>query len=336
MAESFCAGSSGFWRSRAQGELGAEGFRYPSLTMKLRIQHRTTYRYAEKVIFGPHRLMLRPREGHDVQIERSVLEIAPAHRIDWIRDVYGNSLAVAHFSERASELMVYSDLVINHFETNPFDFFLEPEAARYPFFYHHETALELSALLQPVYPDDATRVREWLDQFWQPGQTTDTLALLQRINGQISHTFRYEVRHEPGVQSPAKTLEKNSGSCRDFATLFIEACRCLGLGARFVSGYILSGTGAGASTHAWAEIYLPGGGWKGFDPTLGLLTTAQHIPTAVSRHPENAMPIAGSFLGPSSAFVSVEVEVHVGEINSATPVPATSLLPQAQLMRQTG
>lgn len=285
--------------------------------MKLRIQHRTTYHYAEKVMFGPHRLLLRPREGHDIQIERSMLEVTPAHRIDWIRDVYGNSIAVATFSERGSELMVYSDLVLNHFEANPFDFQIDPAAAQYPFLYDYETALELSALVQLVYPDDAARVRAWLTQFWQAGQTVDTLTLLQQMNSHIHNAFQYQIRNEPGVQSPSTTLQKNSGSCRDFATLLIEACRCLGLGARFVSGYILSGgaPGAGASTHAWAEVYLPGGGWKGFDPTWGLLTTSQHVPVAVSRHPEHATPISGSFTGPGSAFLNVEVNVRVEQIS---------------------
>lgn len=285
--------------------------------MKLRIQHRTTYHYAEKVIFGPHRMLLRPREGHDIQIVESVLEVTPAHRIDWIRDVYGNSIAVANFSERASELMVYSDLVLNHFETNPFDFQIEPGAVHYPFAYDAETALELAALIQLVYPGDAPSVQQWLGQFWQPGQSIDTLALLQQMNGFINRSLQYQRRDEQGVQSPSETLAKNSGSCRDFAALFIEACRCLGLGARFVSGYILSGgaPGSGASTHAWAEVYLPGGGWKGFDPTWGLLTTSQHVPVAVSRHPESASPISGSFTGPTGAFLNVEVDVRVEQIN---------------------
>lgn len=303
--------------------------------MKLRIQHRTTYRYSEKVLFGPHRMMLRPREGHDIQIEQSVLEVTPAHRTDWLRDVYGNSIAVAHFNERASELMVYSDLTLNHFETNPFDFHLEAEAVSYPFGYDPETALQLTALIQTAYPRDAARVRDWLGQFWRAGQTIDTLVLLQKLNGHINHAFRYQIRHEPGVQSPAQTLEKNSGSCRDFATLFIEACRCLGLGARFVSGYILSGggTGIGASTHAWAEVYLPGGGWKGFDPTMGLVTTSQHVPVAVSRHPENAMPISGSFTGPTSAFLNVEVNVRVEEI-TASQTQRSGASPQIQLIQK--
>jgi transglutaminase-like putative cysteine protease len=303
--------------------------------MKLRIQHRTTYRYSEKVIFGPHRMMLRPREGHDIQIEQSVLHISPAHRINWIRDVYGNSIAVVHFTERASELMIYSDLLLNHFEVNPFDFYIEPEAFQYPFLYDLKTSLELSALTQPVYFSNIARVREWIGQFWRPGQTTGTLFLLQQLNGHIYRTFRYQARNEPGVQSPSNTLEKNSGSCRDFATLFIEACRCLGLGARFVSGYIVSGgaTGVGASTHAWAEVYLPGVGWKGFDPTLGLLTTSQHIPVAVSQHPENAMPISGSFTGPSNACLGAEVTVCVAETSPVQQGLPRPFLPQAQFNR---
>jgi transglutaminase-like putative cysteine protease len=134
------------------------------------------------------------------------------------------------------------------------------------------------------------------------------------------------------VPSPAITLQKNSGSCRDFATLFIEACRCLGLAARFVSGYMLGGaaTGVGASTHAWAEVYLPGGGWKGFDPTLGLLTTTQHVPVAVSRHSEHAMPVTGSFVGPGSAFLGIEVDVRVEEISPARQFFSRPILQQTQ------
>ena len=283
--------------------------------MKIRIQHQTVYRYAEKVAFGQHRMLLRPREGHDIHIEQSILEVQPAHCIRWIRDVYGNSIAVVDFTERASELTVYSEVLLNHFDANPFDFHIEAEAIQYPFLYSYEAFLELASLLTPAYPEDASSVRDWLGQFWKPGQVVGTLDLLQSLNRNINQRFHYEIRNEPGVQSPSRTLSKVSGSCRDFATLFIEACRCLGLGARFVSGYILAGdaTGTGSSTHAWAEIYLPGGGWKGFDPTLGVLTTSQHVAIAVSRHPENATPISGSFLGPGSAYLGTEVKVRVVE-----------------------
>jgi transglutaminase-like putative cysteine protease len=292
--------------------------------MKLRIQHRTTYRYKHPVEFGTHRMLLRPREGHDIHIEKTVLEITPAHRTRWIRDVYGNSIAVVDFYASASELVVYSEVLLNHSETNPFDFYIEPEAVNYPFDYSHETSLELSTLVQPAYPADVVAVREWLGQFWHPGQTVETLALIQQINGHINRTFAYQIRNEPGVQTPSQTISKGSGSCRDFATLIIEACRCLGLGARFVSGYLQSGGApdAAASTHAWAEIYLPGGGWKGFDPTVGLMTASQHVAVAVSRHPENAMPISGSFIGPSSAFLDAEIDVRVEEIGVLENLPA--------------
>jgi transglutaminase-like putative cysteine protease len=289
--------------------------------VKIRIQHRTVYRYAEEVFFGPHRIMLRPREGHDIRIERSILEITPAHRLHWIRDVYGNSIGVITFTERASELMVYSELVLQHFETNPFDFCIEESAARYPFSYDRETFLELSALIQPIYSDDAEAVRKWLGQFWRPGQSIETLPLLQQINSFICRTFKYQIRDDPGVQSPAKTIELNSGSCRDFAALFIESCRCLELAARFVSGYVFGGSTpeAGASTHAWAEVYLPGGGWKGFDPTSGVLATSGHVPVAVARHPEQATPIAGSFIGPAGAFRDMEASVVVEKIDGSVP-----------------
>ncbi len=302
--------------------------------MKLRIQHRTIYRYSEKVTFGPHRIMLRPREGHDIQITQSVLEIAPAHRLHWIRDAYGNSIAEVNFSEPAAQLMIYSVLHLTHFGANPFDFCIEPTAIHYPFSYDLETSLELSGLVQMVYPSESQQVREWLGQFWRAGQSTDTLMLLQQINGTINRSFRYQARDLHGVQSPMVTLQKGSGSCRDFATLFIEACRSLGLAARFVSGYLLGGslTGLGASTHAWAEVYLPGGGWKGFDPTLGLLTTTQHVPVAVSRHSEHAMPVTGSFIGPSSAFMKIEVDVRVEEISPPPFNSSGMVLSQAQVL----
>ncbi len=299
--------------------------------MRIRIQHRTTYRYSEKVTFSPHRVMLRPREGHDVKIEQSLLKILPAHRLLWLRDVHGNSLAIVHFLEAASELMIESDLTLNHFESNPFDFYLEPEAVHYPFSYDSETFLAVSSLAQSAYPEESAQLKNWLSQFWEQGQSIETLELLQKLNSSISRQFRYQVRYEEGVQSPGETLAKGSGSCRDFATLFIESCRCLGLAARFVSGYILAGSTSGgeASTHAWAEIYLPGGGWKGFDPTLGTLTTSQHVSVAVSRVPEWASPVSGSYLGPASAYLGMETSVRVEEIgmnslfHSSSAVAAT-------------
>jgi len=160
---------------------------------------------------------------------------------------------------------------------------------------------------------------------------------LKRLNRIISDTFTYRRRDEFGVQRPAMTLDKNSGSCRDFATLFIEACRSWGLAARFVSGYMLcEATEAGhASTHAWAEVYLPGAGWKGFDPTSGSMTGSQHVAVAVSRHPEAATPIAGSFIGVSSDFRGIEVDVKLEQLDKPYMSPLQPTLFPVQEQEQT-
>ena len=150
------------------------------------------------------------------------------------------------------------------------------------------------------------------------------------LNRHIREKFTYRRRDERGVQRPAETLDKNSGSCRDFATLFIEACRSWGLAARFVSGYMLceAAEAGGATTHAWAEVYLPGAGWKGFDPTSGILAGSKHVAVAVSRHPEAAAPIAGSFTGVPTAFRCIEVDVKLEQLDKPyVPPEQPSLFP---------
>jgi transglutaminase-like putative cysteine protease len=291
--------------------------------MKIRIQHRTTYRYTSPVRLNTHRVMVRPREGHDLHIESSILTIRPAPTIHWMRDVNGNSIALVDFTERADELMIYSELELHHYDSNPLDFRVESYARHYPFVYDPWTLPELTAFTHILFPRDASRLRDWLGQFWQPGKLVETVSLLKTFNRHIFETFRYRRRDEFGVQRPAETLERNSGSCRDFATLFIEACRSWGLAARFVSGYMLcEATEAGhASTHAWAEVYLPGAGWKGFDPTSGTLAGSQHVAVAVSRHPEAATPISGSFIGPTTAFIGIEVDVKLEQLDKPYQPP---------------
>ncbi len=278
---------------------------------RLRIEHLTTYQFSEPVTLQPHRLLIRPREGHDVRIESSKLAITPAHQVRWHRDVFDNSVAVARFLEPADRLAIRSEVTIQHYDEAPYDFIVEDYAVRYPFAYRPEEQVDLALFQQLVYLGSDAAPPDWLGRFNQ--EPVETYVLLDRLNRTIASEFQYMVREEPGVQPPALTLANRSGSCRDYATLFIETCRALGLASRFVSGYSHApATEAGnATTHAWAEVYLPGPGWKGFDPTAGEVTSSRHIPVAVARHPEAVPPVAGSFIGPKGSFPTLTVAVRV-------------------------
>jgi transglutaminase-like putative cysteine protease len=282
---------------------------------RLRIEHSTTYTYTETVRLQPHRLLLRPREGHDVRIQSSRLSIKPAHKVSWQRDVNGNSVAVVTFAESATLLGIESEVVIEHYEHTPLDFVVADHAVIFPFQYEPEERVELMAYQIPVFSGDLAGLREWLKSYWRPGRSIETYVLLDTINKAIAEGIRYAMREEPGVQSPVQTLTRNSGSCRDFATLFIESCRCLGLAARFVSGYLSEAPPEGqeAATHAWSEVYLPGAGWKGFDSTTGKVAGSEHITVAVSRHPESVPPVAGSFIG-AKTTPTMKVRVQVSQV----------------------
>ncbi|QQS54763.1 MAG: transglutaminase family protein [Candidatus Competibacteraceae bacterium] len=280
---------------------------------RLKIKHRTTYQFSSMVTLLPHQLLLRPREGHDVRIEASKLDISPAHRLKWHRDVFDNSVAVASFSETAQRLVISSEVIIRHYEVAPLDFIVEDYAVYYPFEYLQEERVDLAPFQQPVYLDQQPAVRDWFNSLDLMRDKVETYVLLDRLNRLIAKEFKYVVREEPGVQPPELTLDIHSGSCRDYATLFIETCRFLGLASRFVSGYshVPELGPGGATTHAWAEVYLPGPGWKGFDPTAGELTGSRHIPVAVARHPEAVPPVAGSFVGPKGQIPMLTVDVQV-------------------------
>ncbi len=277
------------------------------------IAHLTEYAYASPVTLGPHRLMLRPREGHDVRIESSKLAITPAAVLKWHRDAFDNSVAIATFTDPADKLSIASEVTIEHYEDAPLDFVVEDRAVNYPFVYGPEERVDLLPCQQPVYPADQDALREWVASFGFGPGPIETYALLAQMNGAIAGQFTYAPREEPGVQTPTRTLVDRRGSCRDYAVLFIEACRYLGLASRFVSGYLHapSTDAVNAATHAWAEVYLPGPGWKGFDPTSGEVTGANHIAVAVARRPESIAPVAGTFTGPAGPPAVMRVEVRV-------------------------
>jgi transglutaminase-like putative cysteine protease len=279
---------------------------------RYRILHRTYYNFAAPVMLGPHVLRLRPREGHDLRIEFSKLDIQPSATLRWYRDAEDNVVAVARFAEAVRQLAISSEVVVQQYNVDPFNFLLADDAARLPVRYSAEEAGVLAPYMQA---GDASRrsdvFGEWLRRGIpdRHGRGSDTFAVLQQLNQHVRDSLSYRVRNEAGVQSPDDTLEKGSGACRDFAALFAEAARQLGLAARFVSGYLRtepSGTDMGA-THAWAEIYLPGAGWKGFDPTLAQLCGQDHFAVAVAREPTAVPPISGSYAGPSGSQLEIGV-----------------------------
>lgn len=286
---------------------------------RFRILHRTYYNFSGMVALGPHQLRLRPREDHELRIESSSLKITPPAVLLWHRDIEGNSVAIATFDLPSNQLVIESEIVIQQFNEAPLDFLVASHAIDYPFAYQSDEIILLLPYM--AFPDDQTKQRltEWMADFRQPGEPIQTYTLLQRLAGHIHQTLSYQLREEPGVQTALQTLAYGTGSCRDFATLFMEAARCLGLASRFVSGYLhapLATDGFGA-THAWAEVYLPGAGWKGFDPTIGEIAGTDHIAVAVARLPEAVPPIAGSFVGASGA--SLDVGVWVSRLDAASP-----------------
>ncbi|MCE0499156.1 MAG: transglutaminase family protein [Methylacidiphilales bacterium] len=306
--------------------------------MKIHIHHRTNYHYAEKVSFGSHQLMMRPREGHGIRLEKCSFSVSVPHWIRWIRDLHENNIGIVDFAAPAAELVIDGDFILDVCEENPFNFVIVPEAAEYPFTYERELLSDLLPLSRNIYVRDADRIRDWLTPLWHPGKRLGTLELLQELNTTIYRTLHNRRRIEKGVQSPAETLEKNSGSCRDFATLFMEACRLLGLAARFVSGYMYSSEITGLmSMHGWAEIYLPGAGWIGFDPSWGILADSNYIPAVVSRDSEHAPPISGTYFGTPRAFSNWHVDLYVKRIDDVLPAnsPLTKDQPDCQVQKQT-
>ena len=278
---------------------------------RFRVVHQTTYKYSDDVQLGAHTLRLRPREGHDQHIESSTLTISPAAELKWHRDVESNSVAIARFSEASHRLHIESDSIVQKFDVLPQDFLIEDYAVNYPFCYPSEDAITLAPYLRNNTGEDNILIKNWLNNAWATRQPDQTFELLLSINQHIYQTLQYVKRDEEGVQSSSATLSKNAGSCRDYANLFIDAARYLGFAARFVSGYVhteddyhLSGT-----THAWAEVFIPGAGWKGFDPTHGCLVGVNHIAVAVSRLPELVPAIAGAFWGLSGSSLNVDVWV---------------------------
>jgi transglutaminase-like putative cysteine protease len=283
------------------------------LVITLSIRHKTTYRYHEPVRLGPHRLILRPRESRDLRLTSSIVTTTPAATITWAHDVFGNAVATATFDAMSDHLVIDSVVELQLDAADWPVFAIAATAAFYPFAYSASEWIDLGALVTPQYPDPNGRLRGWAEGFVR-SRPTDTLSLLKDVSLGVSSWILYQSREDEGTQSPIETLDRGWGSCRDLAVLFIEAARTLGFGARIVSGYLYNPARARevGTTHAWAEIFVPGAGWITFDPTNRGVGGSNLIPVAVARDIAQAMPVAGSFTGMTDAFQGMSVEVVVG------------------------
>lgn len=284
--------------------------------VKLQIHHHTTYHYWQPLEFGPHRLMLRPRESRNLRLNSHDLRITPAATVTWSHDVFSNSVAVAMPREKSDTLSIQSliELTLDEDQWPVFD--IAASAAYYPFLLSEDEMTDLGALRLQGYLDSSGLLREWAQSF-VAHEPTGTLALLKDISNGVAAQLTYVTREDEGEQTPDQTLRSNRGSCRDFAVLFVDAVRSLGFGARIVSGYLYDSdqtavglTGAG-STHAWAEVYVPGAGWITFDPTNRSVGGFNLIPVAVARDIRQTMPVTGSFVGEPNAYKNMEVQVQV-------------------------
>ena len=262
--------------------------------------------------------MFRPRESHDLRLLKTRLNITPAPAsLRWLHDVFDNSVAVATFDGSTSELRFESTVTLEHVETTRLEYPLEEYSQNYPFQYSDDELPNLGPALAHHYPSDD--VRRWVGRFLDPSGITGTMSLLRCITLGIKEDFVYTRRSEKGIQSPSETLESRGGSCRDFAVLMMEAVRSLGLAARFVSGYIFvpgreaGGTVGGGATHAWMQTYLPGTGWIDFDPTNSIVGNRNLIRVAVAWDPKQVLPLWGTFVGPASSFLGMDVTVTVTE-----------------------
>ena len=290
------------------------------MSVQYQIVHTTIYHYKNPVTFGEHRVMFRPRDSHDLRVLATDLQVSPEFMVRMIQDPHSNSVALVQPLVPATELKIVCSFTIEHAQTFNLELPLAPSAEVFPFAYSLEERFDLEQYLRPHHDDPGGHLTAWARQFIRTDGLTGTRDLLVKMNEFIRVNFRYADRDEEGTQTPQATLKLNSGSCRDFALLMMEAARRLGIATRFVSGYLYDpaldgGTDAGTvgagSTHAWLQAYLPGAGWVPFDPTNNLLGGNQLIRVGVARDPSQAAPVAGSWYGEPGDYLGMTVEVAV-------------------------
>jgi transglutaminase-like putative cysteine protease len=289
----------------------------PSLT----IRHVTTYRYRRPVAFGEHRMMLRPRDTRDQRVLEARLRISPEPgSLRFVQDAFGNHVGIARFVGRAEELRFESTVRLDHWPVDAADLDIDGAERTFPVNYNTDEAPDLACCIERHHPDPENEVGRWAGRFLPPSGSISAFELLTRLSRGINRDFLYRRREAKGTQQAVETLRLGHGSCRDFAMLMIEAARAFGFAARFASGYLAvplddpeesASSLASGSTHAWAQIYLPGVGWIDFDPTRGSAGTFGLVTVAFVRDPCHATPLHGTFVGFPSDHLLMEVKVSV-------------------------
>jgi transglutaminase-like putative cysteine protease len=285
-------------------------------------RHITTYRYKQPVGFGEHRMMLCPREDHDQGLLELELEITPKPTsLRRSRDVFGNQIAIAHFTGRAEQLRIESRFLLEHSPSEFSDAHIDDLASNCPFVYQTEDLPHLLPFIERHYADPEHKLDQWVQEFLRDAESNNTRAVLEALTRSIHGSFSYKARHEKGIQDPLATLHLGSGSCRDVAMFMIEAVRSLGMAARFVSGYLhvrshSENHNRGGNTHAWLQVYMPGSGWVDFDPSCGVAGNRDLVRVAVARTASQAIPLSGVWIGSSSDYLGMSVEVRIATVDA--------------------
>lgn len=295
---------------------------------RLFITHETRYEYDRAVGFGPHRLLIRPRDSHSVRVVEASLQLSPPGEVRWLYDALSNCVCQFQPQGEARSLSIVSRLVIERFPASLSGVAMDDPHGVGPVIYEREDRGILAPFMEPATDDEDPALLKWVRSLaMRPDEPA--LDLVLRMNAAINQ-LTYQARGAEGCQPPTETLALGSGTCRDFAWLMVEGLRRLGFAARFVTGYLYcpaldpgacaaeTGLRGAGATHAWCEVFLPGLGWIEMDPTNNLAESPDLIPVAVTRTPAQAAPVSGSVVGnPGGATLSVQVEVSAfGEMRA--------------------
>lgn len=285
--------------------------------MRLSIFHRTRYDYDRPVTLKPHLLFLRPRENPLQAVNTFAMDFQPAARVDWMRDEFDNLPASAQFEGPSPFLDIRARCEVITADIGPFDFLVRDYAIAFPFQYEPLHLFNLGIYLKQPEEPARRALNDWLDRRFQ-NRPTETVSALSELNRCIQRNIRYQRRDDIGIQAATTTISLETGTCRDFATLFIACARTLGVAARFVSGYLFDPArdpSQSGDMHAWAEVFLPGAGWRGLDPTHGIFCDNAYVPVAHAVVAESVNPVQGSFYSNPPAISRLAIDVRIQKLD---------------------